>query len=82
MISAQLISTFSEVDNDAYCVCTHDFLLCTHRKLRPVRTMYAVNISGTQTIFDFMRTRKNTFKIVTKQLYNLFCLTALSTMEK
>ena len=47
----------SDVDNDAYCVCTHDFSLCTHKKLRPVRTMYAVKISGTQTVFGFMRTQ-------------------------
>ena len=46
----------SEVDNDEYCVCMHDFLLCTHKKLRPVHTMYTVKISGTQTVFGFMRT--------------------------
>ena len=47
----------SEIDNDAYCVCTHDFLLCMHRKFGPVRTMYAVKSSGTQTVFGFMRTQ-------------------------
>ena len=47
----------SDVDNNAYCVCTHDFSLCTHKKLRPVRTMYGVKISGTQTGFGFMRTQ-------------------------
>ena len=47
----------SEIDNDAYCVCTHDFSLCTHKKFRPVRTMYAVKISGTLTVFGFMRTQ-------------------------
>ena len=47
----------SKIDNDAYCVCTHDFSLCTHRKFGPVRTMYAVKISGTQTFFGFMRTQ-------------------------
>ena len=47
----------SEIDNDAYCVCTHDFPLCTHKKFGPVRTMYAVKISGTQTVFGFMRTQ-------------------------
>ena len=48
---------YSEIDNDAYCVCTHEFLLCTHKKFRPVRTMYAVKLSGTLTVFDFMRTQ-------------------------
>ena len=48
---------YSEIDNAAYCVCTHDFLLCTHKKFRPVHTMYAVKISGTLTVFDFMRTQ-------------------------
>ena len=34
------------------------FSLCTHKKFRPVRTMYAVKISGTLlTVFDFMRTQ-------------------------
>ena len=47
----------SEIDNDAYCVCTHDFSLCTHKRFRPVRTMYAVKISGTLTVFGFMRTQ-------------------------
>ena len=47
----------SDVDNDAYYICTHDFSLCSHKKFRPVRTMYAVIISGTQTIFGFMRTQ-------------------------
>ena len=47
----------SEIDNDAYCVCTHDFSTCTHRNIRPVRTMYAVKISGTQTVYDLMRTQ-------------------------
>ena len=47
----------SEIDNDAYCVCTHDFSPCTHRNIRPVRTMYAVKISGTQTVYDLMRTQ-------------------------
>ena len=41
----------SEVDNDAYCACTHDFSLCTHVKFGPVCTMYAVKIGGTRTIF-------------------------------
>ena len=48
----------SEIDNDAYCVCTRDFSLCTHRNFGPVHTMYAVKISGTQTVFSFMRTQK------------------------
>ena len=48
----------SEIDNDAYCVCTHDFSLCTQRKFGTQRTMYAVKISGTQTVFGFMRTQK------------------------
>ena len=53
----------SDVDNDAYCLCTHNFLLCTHKKFRPVHTMYAVKIGGTQTFFSFMHTQiKNTFK--------------------
>ena len=57
----------SDVDNDAYCLCTHNFLLCTHKKFRPVRTWYAEKIGGTQTFFSFMRTQiKNTFKIVIK----------------
>ena len=57
----------SKIDNDAYCVCTHDFSLCTHRKFGPVRTMYAVKISGTQTFLGFMRTQiKKIYKIVTK----------------
>ena len=47
----------SEIDNDAYCVCTHDFSPCTHRNISPVRTMYAVKISGTQTVYDLMRTQ-------------------------
>ena len=47
----------SEIDNDAYCVCTHDFSPCTHRNIRPVRTMYAVKISGSQTVYDLMRTQ-------------------------
>ena len=47
----------SEIDNDAYCVYTHDFSPCTHRNIRPVRTMYAVKISGTQTVYDLMRTQ-------------------------
>ena len=47
----------SEIDNDAYCVCTHDFSPCTHRNIRPVRTMYAVKISGMQTVYDLMRTQ-------------------------
>ena len=47
----------SEIDNDAYCVCTHDFSPCTHRNIRPVRTMYAVKISGTQAVYDLMRTQ-------------------------
>ena len=47
----------SEIDNDAHCVCTHDFSPCTHRNIRPVRTMYAVKISGTQTVYDLMRTQ-------------------------
>ena len=33
----------------------HDFLLCTHRKIRPVRTMCVVKISGTQTVFGLVR---------------------------
>ena len=54
----------SEIDNDAYCVCTHDFSPCTHRNIRPVRTMYAVKISGTQTVYDLMRTQiKIPFKL-------------------
>ena len=51
------VSQISEIDNDAYCVCTHDFSPCTHRNIRPVRTMYAVKISGTQTVYDLMRTQ-------------------------
>ena len=47
----------SEVDNDVYCVCTHDISLRTHNKSRPVRNMYAVKISGTQTVFNLMRTQ-------------------------
>ena len=47
----------SEIDNDVYCVCTHDISLCTHTKFRHVRTMYAVKFSGTQTVFGFMRTQ-------------------------
>ena len=47
----------SEIDNDAYCVCTHDFSPCTHRNFRPVRTMYGVKISGTQTVCNLMRTQ-------------------------
>ena len=34
----------------------HDFSLCTHKKFRPVHTLYAVKISSTQTVFSFMRT--------------------------
>ena len=49
----------SEIDNDAHCVYTHDFSPCTHRNIRPVRTMYAVKISGTQTVYDLMRTQIN-----------------------
>ena len=56
----------SDVDNDAYCVCTHVFLLCTHKNFRPLRTMYAVKISGTQSVLGFMRTQINIFKIATK----------------
>ena len=46
----------SEEDNDAYCVCTHDFSLCTHKNsdLRvpcTQYTMYAVKISGRRTAF-------------------------------
>ena len=52
-----ILTGISEIDNDAYCVCTHDFSPCTHRNIRPVRTMYAVEISGTQTVFDLMRTQ-------------------------
>ena len=44
---------YSEIDNDAYCVCTHDFSPCMHRNIRPVRTMYAVKISD----YDLMRTQ-------------------------
>ena len=47
----------SEIDNYAYCVCTHDFSLCTHKKFRPVHTMYAVKFSGTPTVFELMRTQ-------------------------
>ena len=47
----------SEIDNDAYCVCTHDFSPSTHRNIRPVHTMYAVKISNTQTVYDLMRTQ-------------------------
>ena len=47
---------YSEIDNNVYCVCTHDISLCTHRKFTHVRTTYAVKISGTQTVFGFMRT--------------------------
>ena len=47
----------SDKDNDAYCVCTHNFSLRTHKRFRLVRTMYAVRISGTQTVFSFMRTQ-------------------------
>ena len=47
----------SEIDNDAYCVCTHNFSPCRHRNIRPVRTMYAVKISGTQTVYDLMHTQ-------------------------
>ena len=50
-------NSVSEVDNDAYYVCTHNFSLCTHKKFRPVRTMYTVKISSTQTVFGFMRTQ-------------------------
>ena len=57
LVSIKSYNIFSEIDNDAYCVCTHDFSLCTHRKFRPVRTMYAVKISGTQTVFGFMHTQ-------------------------
>ena len=52
-----IVKIYSEIDNNAYCVCTHDFSPCTHRNIRPVRTMYAVKISGTQTVYDFMRTQ-------------------------
>ena len=52
-----LCTCYSEIDNDAYCVCTHDFSPCTHRNIRPVRTMYAVKISGTQTVYNLMRTQ-------------------------
>ena len=51
------MSDLSEIDNDAYCVCTHDFSPCTHRNIRPVRTMYAVKISGMQTVYGLMRTQ-------------------------
>ena len=44
----------SEIDNDAYCICMHDFLLCTHKKFRPMSTMYAVKISSTKTVFGFI----------------------------
>ena len=61
----------SKIDNNAYCVCTHDFSLCTHRKFGPVRTMYAVKISGTQTFFGFMRTQ------IKKNLQNCYKMTIL-----
>ena len=56
-VEATVRNMYSEIDNDAYCVCTHDFSPCTHRNIRPVRTMYAVKISGTQTVYDLMRTQ-------------------------
>ena len=56
-VNGWLPSTCSEIDNDAYCLCTHDFSPCTHRNIRPVHTMYAVKISGTQTVYDLMRTQ-------------------------
>ena len=56
-----ILSIYREIDNDAYCVCTHEFSLCTHKKFRHVRTKYAVKISGTQTVFGFMHTQINTF---------------------
>ena len=72
---------FSEIDNDAYRVCTHNFSPCTHRNIRPVRTMYTVKISVTQTVYDLMRTQ---IKIPLKlsQNDNLYCEAALSTIEK
>ena len=60
---------FSEIDNDAYCVCTHDLSPCTHRNIRPVRTMYAVEISRYANSFRFNAytdEKINTFKIATK----------------
>ena len=62
---------YSEIDNDAYCVCTHDFSPCTHRNIRPVRTMYAVEISGTQTVFDLMRTQIKKIPLKLSQNDNL-----------
>ena len=47
----------SEIDNDAYCVCTHDFSLCMHKNFRSLRTMFAVKISGTHTVLSFMFTQ-------------------------
>ena len=69
----------SEIDNDAYCVCTHDFSPCTHRNIRPVCTMYAVKISGRQTVYELMRTQ---IKIPLKLSQNDNLSTSLSTIEK
>ena len=78
-------------DNDAYYVYmrTHDFSLCT-LKIRPVRTIYAVKVSGTQTVFSFMRTQ---IKYSVSQIDNFsaiffffffffFFLAAVSTIER
>ena len=69
----------SEIDNNAYCVCTHDFSLFTHKKFRPVCTMYAVKISGKLTVFGFMRTQ---IEIPLKLSQNDIFSAALSTIEK
>ena len=61
----------SNVDKDVYCICTHNVSPCTHTKFRPVFTMYALKIRGMQTVFGFMHTQINTFKIVTNgQVFN------------
>ena len=43
-------SKTSNLDNDVYCICTHDTSICTHKKFRPVRTMYNVAIYYVSTV--------------------------------
>ena len=45
---------YSEIDSDAYCVCTHDFLLRAHNIFKPVHTMYAVKSAECKQ-FRFLR---------------------------
>ena len=59
-------NSVSEVDNDAYYVCTHNFSLCTHKNIQTCAYhVHSKNQQYTNSFRFYAYSDKNTFKIDT-----------------